>query len=162
MAPGPGSGLARALRNQQPPESTLLHLCSPCCPQGARPLAGWRGTGALGAACNCLCLKVWGVQARGAERQVRAKAESHESSSSPSPRLFPTLPTFFFRPCSDCYSVLTAGNGTTSRGSQPRHAGPGSRHPLGKGLLVWDHSRQAAPGNGWMCKPRWSGDLRRC
>lgn len=138
--------------------------CTSACPAarpGVRPLAGWRGTGPLGAACNCLCLKVWAIQAPGAEQQVRAKAENGRIQLLPFPPTVPHPPhvCFFFRPCFDCYSLLPAGNGTACRGSQAwllrkaQHANSESHHPLGKGLLVWDYSSQAAPGRDECANP---------
>lgn len=84
-----------------------------------------------------------GTQRCGAEWQVRAKAESHESTSSPSPRPFPTLPPFFFldhAPTVTLFSLL----GMALPPQDPRLSSLGSfgvpavsQHPLGKGFSVW-------------------------
>lgn len=108
------------------------------------------GEWALGSRVSLPVTEGRGTQAHGAEQQVRSKAESHESSSSPSPLTIPHPPRFFFRPCSDCYFVLTAGNGIASTGSQAqllrklRRASCESASPLVKGFLFG----HAAPGKG--------------
>lgn len=98
------------------PCSTSAH---PASHTGARPLTGWRRTGP------------WeqGVAACGGSswvpRHVELSGRLEQRLKATNPPLplphdhFPPSPlSFFFRPCSDCYFVLTAENGIDSRGSQ--------------------------------------------
>lgn len=91
--------------------------------------------------------------------RLEQKLKTTNPALSLPPDSSPPSPLFFFRPCLDCYSLLPAGNVTACRGSQaqllrkPRHASSESHHPLGKGLLVWDYSRQAALGRDEHANP---------